>query len=41
MDQQTVIGIGLICFFLIGGAVFFTTVYFAPNMRDYWRNKQD
>ena len=41
MDQQTATGIGLICFFLIGGLAYFATTYFGPNMRDYWRDKQD
>jgi hypothetical protein len=41
MDQQTATAIGLICFFIIGAAVYFTTIYFAPSMRDYWRDKQD
>ena len=41
MDQQTATAIGLICFIIIGFAVYFTTIYFAPNMRDYWRDKQD
>ena len=41
MDQQAATGIGLICFFIVGAAAYFATIYFAPNMRDYWRDKQD
>jgi len=41
MDQQTATAIGLVCFIIIGFAAYFATIYFGPNMRDYWRDKQD
>lgn len=41
MDQATT-AIALICFFIVGAAVLFATIYFGPNMkRDLDRDNGD
>ena len=39
MDQQMTTLIVIACLFIVGTAVFFATVYFGPNMKDYFDKK--
>jgi len=36
MDQQMIIVIVIACLFVVGYAVFLATIYFGPNMKDYF-----
>jgi len=39
MDQQLIIVIVICCLLVVGYAVFLATIYFAPNMKDYFDKK--
>ena len=39
MDQQTITVIVIIGLTIIGFAMYFATIYFGPNMKDYFDKK--
>jgi hypothetical protein len=39
MDQQMITGIVIACLFVVGAAVLLATIYFGPNMKDYFDQK--
>jgi len=39
MDRQIIVVIVIGCLFIVGYAIFLATIYFGPNMKDYFDKK--